>query len=349
MTSNRYCPATLAALLLPLAVLGCGRSAANAPAKHPGVCTSSSLPSWNDGPPRKAICDFVTRVTEAGGRDFVPVEDRIATFDNDGTLWPEQPIIQAEFVLARLRALAAEDPTLKQRQPFKAALEGDKRALAEAGEPALMQLFAVTSANMTDDRYEEEARRFFATARHPRLGVPYTALAYRPMVELLAFLRAHDFKTFVCSGGGADFMRLISQRMYGIPPEQVIGSRPKKQLRRQAGNTVLFRVPEVAAINDKDTKPVNIDAHIGKRPILAAGNVRSGGDIAMLEYSQGTSVEGRKRPSLQLLVNHDDGNREFAYAEKDNASLTAAREHGWQVVSIKSDWRVVFAPSAANF
>jgi phosphoglycolate phosphatase-like HAD superfamily hydrolase len=333
---------------LLLALAGCsGRSEAQQPA-DPGDSCASALPAWREGPVRRAICDFVARATDVNGRDHVPVEDRIATFDNDGTLWPEQPVIQGAFVLARLQTLAKQDPALAERQPFKAALAGDTKTLMAAGEPALIQLFATTSANMTDDQFVAEARRFFATARHPKLGVPYTALAYQPMVELLDYLRAHGFKTYLSSGGGADFMRVVSQRMYGIPPEQVIGSRPKKQLRRAGGAAVLFRIPEVAAINDKEAKPVNIDAQIGKRPVLAAGNVRSGGDIAMLEYSEGGPVLGRRRPSLQLLINHDDADREFAYGEKDDASLAAARARGWQVVSMKRDWRIVFRPPPGN-
>jgi hypothetical protein len=181
-------------------------------------------------------------------------------------------------------------------------------------------------------------RRFFATARHPKLGLPFTALAYRPMVELMAFLGQHGFKVFVSSGGGVDFMRVVSQQMYGVPPEQVIGTALEKEPRQQGQQTVLWRKPIIETINDQEGKPVNIDRHIGRRPLLAAGNVRSGGDIAMLSYSQ---LPGR--PSLQLLINHDDAAREFAYGESDGASLAAAARHGWQVVSMKHDWRVVFA------
>jgi hypothetical protein len=322
-----------------LAVCACSRgNAARQLLDASPDASPDPLPSWNEGRTKSASVDFVARVTTPGGRDFSPVERRIATFDNDGTLWPEVPIVQVAFVQGKLKAAVAKDPTLAQRQPFKAALAGDLGYLVEAGEPALVELLGVTSANMTDEQFGREARNFFAEARHPKFGVPYTDLAYRPMVELLEYLRAHGFETFISSGGGMDFMRLVSKLMYGIPPENVIGSRLKKEFRVDGERPVLWRTPDIAAINDKETKPVNIDAHIGKRPLMAAGNVRSGGDIAMLEYSQPPG-----RTSLQLLVNHDDAEREFAYGEKNQASLTAAREHGWHVVSIKRDWRTVFA------
>lgn len=315
-----------------------------------GAATQSQSPlaAWNDGPVKRAILDFVERTTTPGNNDFIPVEDRIATFDHDGTLWPEEPIVQAVFVNARVKAAAAANPGLKQRQPFKAILEGDLGYLRDAGEPALMELLAMTSANMTDGEYTAHVREFFATARHPKLGLPFRALAYRPMLELLDYLRARDFQIFISTGGGADFVRVISQELYGVPPERVIGSALKKELRRESGGVVLWRKPAVAVINDKETKPVNIDAHVGKRPVMAAGNVRSGGDIAMLEYSdRGDRPDTGSQPaaSLQLMINHDDAAREFAYGEKDGASLAAARAHGWHVVSIKRDWRAVFAPA----
>ena len=295
------------------------------------------LPSWNEGAAKQAVIDFVRRVTTPGSREFVPVPDRIATFDNDGTLWPEIPLIQGVFVLTRLKSMAARDPELASREPFKAALEGDRQYFAHDGERKAMQILSATSANLTQEQFDAEASQFFATARHPTLNAPFTALAYRPMVEVLELLRANGFQTYLCSGGGADFMRVVSQRMYGIPPEQVIGSSLAKAAVERDGELVLWRKPAVAIINDKGTKPVNIDLHIGKRPIFAAGNVRSGGDIAMLEYSQGSPGA-----SLQLMVNHDDGDREFSYREKDNESLRNAREHRWTIVSMKQDWKVIF-------
>jgi hypothetical protein len=190
---------------------------------------------------------------------------------------------------------------------------------------------------MTQEAFEAQARRFFATARHPTLNAPYTTLAYAPMVELLVHLRANGFQTWICSGGGIDFIRVVSQRMYSIPPEQVIGSSLEEKFTQMSGKWVLWREPEIGFVNDKGGKPVGIDLHIGRRPVFAAGNVRSGGDVAMLVYSQ-----GRDGPSFQLLVNHDDAGREFAYAEDDNASLKAAKRNGWTVASMKNDWKEIF-------
>jgi hypothetical protein len=296
------------------------------------------LPSWNQGTVKTAIIEFVSRTTAAGSPDYIPPTERIATFDNDGTLWPEQPLIQGMFVLERLKAMGKSDPSLRQKQPFQAALEGDLAYIKQAGEEAIMQLVAAVHANQTQEQFEAEARVFFAKSSHPTFKVPYTQLAYQPMVELLAYLRKNGFQTWICSGGGIDFLRVISEPMYGIPPQQVIGSSLKKEFLEKDGKSVLWREAELASFNDKGVKPLNIDLHIGKRPVFAAGNVRSGGDIAMLTYSQ-----GQVPLSLQLLLNHDDAEREFAYSEPDDASLTAAQEKGWQVVSLKKDWQRVFA------
>ncbi|GAB4382750.1 MAG: HAD family hydrolase [Elainellaceae cyanobacterium] len=294
------------------------------------------LPSWNDGRVKQSITEFVARVTTANSPDFVPVEDRIATFDNDGTLWAEQPVIQGMFVLARLKEMAAADPSLNQEQPFQAALAGDVAYFKQAGEEAIMELLAATHANTTQEQFEQEVRSFFETGVHPTLNVPYTQVTYKPMVELLEYLRANQFQTWICSGGGIDFIRVISQQFYGIPLQQVIGSSIKTEFIEQDDQYVLWRLPELGRNNDKTGKPVGIDLHIGKRPIFAAGNERSGGDIAMLTYSQ------QQQPSFQLLINHDDGDREFAYEEPDNASLNAAQANSLKVVSIKNDWKQVF-------
>ncbi|MFO7596896.1 MAG: HAD family hydrolase [Desulfocurvibacter africanus] len=303
-----------------------------------GALAGDPLPSWNDGPTKQAVLNFITAATTEGGPGFVPQEERIAVFDNDGTLWPEQPLAQVQFALARVRDMAERDPSLKERQPFKAALAGDLAYFAhDTGHAKAMELLAATHANMTQEAFEAEVRRFFATARHPTLNAPYTTLAYAPMVELLVHLRAHGFQTWICSGGGIDFIRAVSQRMYGIPPEQVIGSSLEEKFTEKSGKWVLWREPKIGFVNDKGDKPVGIDLHIGRRPVFAAGNVRSGGDVAMLVYSQ-----GRNGPSFQLLVNHDDAAREFAYAEKDNASLKAAKRNGWTVASIKNDWKEIF-------
>lgn len=296
------------------------------------------LPSWNQGVVKQSIIDFVTRVTTKGSPDFVSVEDRIATFDNDGTLWAEQPTyIQVLFVLARLEDAAADDPTLRKKQPFKAALERDMTYLSQISEAEVMELLTATHSNTTQEQFEAEVRSFYETATHPTLKVPVTKVGYKPMRELLDYLRANGFQTWICSGGGIDFMRMITKQIYDIPPQQVIGSSGKKEFIDKDRTQVVWRLPAVARVNDKAGKPIGIDLHIGKRPVFAAGNVKSGGDIAMLTYSQ------QRSPSFQLLINHDDAKREFAYQEKNNASLNAANANGWTVVSIKNDWKTVFA------
>lgn len=294
------------------------------------------LPSWNDGPVKQAIVGFVTRVTTEGGPDFLPVEERIAVFDNDGTLWQEQPAVQGAFLVARVRALVEKDPSLRQRQPYKAVLEGDLASLA-ADESKLMELVAATHANMTQEQFQSEVRQFLRTARHPKFGVPYTQLAYQPMLELLQYLRENGFQTWISSGGGIDFMRVFSEELYGIPPQQVIGSSLQEKYEQRGGRGVLWREPRVDHVNDKEGKPVGNELHIGRPPVFVAGNVRSGGDIAMLSASK-----ERRGPSFQLLIHHDDAAREFAYEEKDGASLRAAKEGGWTVVSMRDDWRTVF-------
>ena len=304
------------------------------------AAAADPLPSWNDGRAKRAIVAFVERTTRAGSPDFVPPDDRVAVFDQDGTLWAEQPVVQGAFLLWKLQRLAERDPALRQRQPFKAALEGDLGYFRDDPEPKVMPLVAATHAGMTDEEFARDVSTFLETARHPKLGVPYTQLTYQPMRELLDYLRASGFETWICSGGGVDFIRVFAERAYGVPPQHVIGSSLKEELARRDGRAVLVRKGEVRTVNDKAEKPVNIHLHVGKRPIFAAGNVRSGGDVAMLEYSK-----GRRGPSLQLVVNHDDGAREFAYAEKDGATLAAAEANGFTVVSMKSDWATVFAPA----
>lgn len=239
-------------------------------------------------------------------------------------------------MLARLKEMAAADSSLEQQQPFKAALEGDVEYFKQAGEEAVMEMLVTTHTNMTQEQFEQEVQAFFETGVHPTLNLPYTQVVYKPMLELLEYLRANEFQTWICSGGGIDFMRVVSQQLYGIPPQQVIGSSSKEEFIEKDGKFVLWRLPEIARINDQAGKPVGINLHIGKRPVFAVGNERSGGDIAMLTYSQ-------QRPSFQLLINHDDGDREFVYQELDNASLNSAAANSWYVVSIKNDWQTVFS------
>ncbi|NJK37345.1 MAG: haloacid dehalogenase-like hydrolase [Oscillatoriales cyanobacterium RM2_1_1] len=296
------------------------------------------LPSWNDGPTKSAILEFVDRITQESSPDFVPVEDRIATFDNDGTLWAEQPLIQGAFVLNQLQQKAVDDPTLLQQPLIKALSAGDTAYLEQVEMSDVDQLLALLNQGVTDEAFQQDVENFFRTATHPTLKVLYSELTFKPMVELMAYLRANGFQTWICSGGGIDFIRVISEQFYGVPQQQVIGSSLKKQFVEESDQMILKRTGELNSFNDKAVKPVNINLHIGKRPVFAAGNVKSGGDIAMLTYSQ-----ERSGPSFQLIVNHDDTEREFAYGEPDNASLDAAKTKNWQVANIKRDWKTVFA------
>ncbi len=301
------------------------------------------LPSWNDGETKRAIIDFVTRVTNSGGPDFVPVAERVATFDNDGTLWVEKPMpVEVYFALSRVRELASQDPSIKEKQPFKAALENDTWYFHETGPKAVLSLIVEVYSGMTQEQFRSETRQFIEKWRNPKLDSPISGIAYQPMIELLAYLRRNGFQTWLCSGGSIDFMRSFSQQLYDISPEQVIGSELKRESRRQADRLVVWRLPDIGAINDKDGKPIGIDRQIGLRPVFVAGNVGNYGDIAMMEYSK-----GRVGPSFQLLVNHDDASREFAYGEKNNKSLNAAKKFGFTVASIKNDWITVFAGQAA--
>jgi haloacid dehalogenase-like hydrolase len=300
------------------------------------------LPSWNDGPARSAITDFVARVTTQGSPDFVPVEQRIATFDNDGTLWCEQPMyVQLAFVLDRVKELAPLHPDWKTRQPFQAVLEGDMRALAASGEKGLMELMAATHAGMTTDEFAKIVSAWLATARDPRFKRPYTELIYQPMLELLGYMRANGFKTFIVSGGGIEFMRPWSEPIYGIPPEQVVGSSIKTRYEMRDGRPILFRLPELDFIDDKTGKPIGINQHIGRRPVAAFGN--SDGDLEMLQW---TTMSGGVR--LGLIVHHTDAEREYAYDRhshfgKLDQALDAAALNKWTVTDMRKDWKRVFA------
>jgi len=307
------------------------------------VTAGDVLASWNEGPARTRIVEFVQSSTDAASPGYVAPEERIAVFDNDGTLWSEQPAyFQLLFALDRVRALAPEHPEWKTTQPFKAALEGDMAALAAGGEHALLELVMATHAGNTTDEFRAIVRQWLATARHPTLGRPYTGLVFQPMLELLGYLRANDFKTFIVSGGGIEFLRAFAEDVYGIPPEQVVGSSIRTKYEVRDGQPVLVRLPEIDFIDDKAGKPVGINRHIGRRPILAFGN--SDGDFEMLEWT--TAGSG---PRLGLLLHHDDGDREFAYDRKSAAGrldrgLDEAGRRGWVLVSVKDDWRVVHPP-----
>jgi phosphoserine phosphatase len=302
---------------------------------------ADSLPSWNDGASKRAIVDFVGKVTRQDGPDFVAPADRIAVFDNDGTLWSEHPMyVQLAFALDRVKAMAPLHPEWKDRQPFKAVLEDDMKTLAEAGEHGLVDLLMVTHAGMTTDEFASIVTDWLATARHPRFQRPYTDLVYQPMLELLADLRANGFKTFIVSGGGIEFMRPWVQRVYGVPPEQVVGSSIKTRFEMRDGRPVLFRLPEVNFIDDKDGKPVGINEFIGRRPIAAFGN--SDGDLEMLQW---TTMGGGAR--FGMIVHHTDAEREYAYDRNTrfgrlDKALDAAALNNWTVVDMKSDWKRVF-------
>jgi phosphoserine phosphatase len=302
------------------------------------------LPSWHDGPAKARINAFVQAVTEPGGKDFVPVAERIAVFDNDGTLWAEQPVyFQALFIADRVKALAPKHPAWKTQEPYASLLKGDLKAVAAGGEKALLQLMMATHAGMSSDEFSRIVGDWIATARHPKTGRLLTEMTYAPMRELLDHLRASGFKTYIVSGGGIEFMRPWAERVYGIPPEQVIGSSIKTRFEWRDGQPVLVRLAEVNFIDDKAGKPVGIQQHIGRRPIAAFGN--SDGDFEMLAWATG-GVGAR----LGVIVHHDDAEREYAYDRKSHIGkldrgLNEAGARGWTVVSMKADWKLVFAPA----
>jgi phosphoglycolate phosphatase-like HAD superfamily hydrolase len=300
------------------------------------------LPSWNDGAARQAIIAFVDRVTRDGGPDYVAPAERIAVFDNDGTLWAEQPIyFQMAFALDRVKALAPQHPEWKDLQPFKAVLENDTKALAASGEKGILQIMAVSHAGMTTDEFTKVVADWFATARHPRFQRPYNELVYKPMLELLGYLRANGFKTFIVSGGGVEFMRVFADQAYGIPPEQVVGSSGFVKFRMGPdGRPVLMKEARVEFVDDGPGKPVGINRFIGRRPIFAFGN--SDGDHQMLQW---TAAGNGAR--FMGLVHHTDAEREWAYDRQSHVGrLDKALDEakGWTVVDMKQDWRAIFPP-----
>lgn len=299
------------------------------------------LPSWNDGPARQAIIAFVRKVTTTGGPDYVRPEERIAVFDNDGTLWTEQPAYtQLLFALDRVKTLAPRHPEWRKRQPFKAALAGDMKALAASGDRGLTELMATTHAGETPEAFQSIVSDWLAKAESPKFRRRYDQLVYQPMLELLVYLRANGFKTYIVSGGGVEFMRAFTERAYGVPPEQVIGSTVATKFSNAGGRPVLEREAKIDFINDKAGKPVAINRHIGRRPLAAFGN--SDGDFEMLEWT--TAGSG---PRFGLIVHHDDAAREAAY-DRDSPfgrlarALDEAPKRGWSVVSVKNDWKMVF-------
>ncbi|MCB1506064.1 MAG: haloacid dehalogenase-like hydrolase [Hyphomicrobiaceae bacterium] len=319
------------ALALAVCLLACG-----------GVARAAdSLPSWNDSGPKKSIIAFVEKVTTTGSPDFVPPAERIATFDNDGCLWSEKPFyFQLAFALDRVKALAPQHPEWKDKEPFASLLKGDLKGALAGGEHAVAEIVMASHAGMTTDEFQSVATEWITTAKHPETKRLYKGMVFQPMLELLAYLRANGFKTFIVSGGGIEFMRPWTEATYGIPPEQVVGSSIKTKFELRDGKPVLVRLPEINFIDDKAGKPVGIQMHIGRRPIAAFGN--SDGDLQMLQWT--TSGPGAR---FGLIVHHTDGAREWAY-DRDSSvgrldkALVEAQANGWTVVDMKADWKVIY-------
>jgi phosphoglycolate phosphatase-like HAD superfamily hydrolase len=302
---------------------------------------TDSLPSWTDGPSKQQIVRFVQAVTDAAGPQHVPPAARIAVFDNDGTLWSEQPMyFQGFFAFDRVKALAPKHPEWKTKQPFKGILENDMKAVAAAGEKGLVEVVGATHSGLTTDEFAQTVRDWVTRARHPRFQRPYTELVYQPMLELLAYLRANGFKTYIVSGGGIDFMRVFSEDVYGIPPEQVVGSVAETRLEIRDGKPVLVKLPKINLVDDKAGKPVGIHRFIGRRPILAFGN--SDGDHQMLQWT--AAGDGAR---FVGLVHHTDGEREWAYDRQSSIgrldkALDEATQKGWTVVDMKQEWKAIY-------
>src|SRR5450432_1878123 len=292
------------------------------------------LPSWND-PLKKDIMDYVEKVSKEGSPDFVPVKDRIATFDNDGTLWAEMPLVQELFAYYRVRKMVTANPALAKKQPFLAVVTKDKAYFEKGGEKALVQLVAATHTGMTEDQFEADAKDFFASAVYPGRNVPLSKIVYQPQLELLAYLRANGFMTYIVTGGTIELVRAISDTLYGVPKNQVVGTTFKYAF--VDSNRSILREPAIDLLCDKAGKPVGIQVHIGQRPIFSAGNERSSGDIEMCKFCQGNHY-----PSFQMIVNHNDSLREYYYQEKDSASLKAAVQNKWHIMNMKEDWKTVF-------
>jgi len=332
----------LVAVGLLAAAAGCsGPGGAPPPAEDASTAAAEAavadpLPSWNEGAAKQAILDFVERVTDRGGADYIAPEDRVATFDNDGTLWAEKPTyFQVAFLAERLRALAVDHPEWQDTQPYQAVLEQDAEYLSTIGMDEVLELVAATHAGISQVEFEAGARAFLDTARHPRFEARFTEMVYQPMLELLDYLRANGFKPFIVSGGGIDFIRQFSEAVYGIPREDVIGSSLKYEFRETDSGGDIYRLPELGSFDDKEAKPANIQLHIGRRPILAFGN--SDGDIQMLQYA--TDGSGAR---LGLLLHHDDAEREYDYDHGTERALDMASQRGWTVVSVRDDFRRVF-------
>jgi len=299
------------------------------------------LASWNDTASKNSLIAFVERVTKTGSPDFVPAPERIAAFDNDGTLWAEQPMyFQFLFAIDRAKALAPQHPEWQTNEPFASVIKGDMKGLAAAGVKGMLELTEATHSGLTTEEFDQAVKDWLATAKHPKSGRRYTEMVYQPMLEVLTYLRANGFKTFIVSGGGVDFIRAFAEKTYGIPPEQVIGSSGKLKFEMRDGKAGIMKLTEVDFIDDKDGKPIGIQSHIGRRPIAAFGN--SDGDLQMLQWS--TAGAGAR---FALLVHHDDAEREWAYDRtsqigKLDKAWDEATAKGWTVVSMKVDWKTIF-------
>jgi len=332
----------LACVAVAILLIACGSPAEEAQGFVPASSSDDdSLPSWNEGPAKRAIVGFVKRVAEPGSPDYVPESERIAVFDNDGTLWSEQPLyFQGMFAFDQIRRMAADHPEWQEEGPFKAVLSNDPAQLAALGEQDFLQIIEVTHSGMTVREFRQIVNNWVSTARHPRFDVPYTEVVFQPMLELLDHLREKGFQTFIVSGGGVEFMRVFSDDVYGIPADQVVGSSSETEFEIRDGKSVIVRQPGVHFLNDKAGKPVGINRFIGKRPILAFGN--SDGDLQMLQYTAGGDGA-----TFMGLVRHDDADREWAYDRESHIgrldkALDEAEEDGWTVVSMKSDWNRIF-------
>ncbi len=312
-----------------------------APTLEEETAITDPLPSWNEGETKNSIISFVNEVTDPGSAHFIEVADRIATFDNDGNLWSEQPAyFQLFFAIDRVKLLADQHPEWKTQQPFKAVLEDDLKTLASFGVHGIIELVMATHANITTDEFESVVKQWLATALHPRFKRPYTQLVYQPMLELLEYLRSKDFKTFIVSGGGIEFMRPWVEEVYGIPRDQVVGSSIKTEFTYQDGNPVIMRLPELDFIDDKAGKPVGIHRFIGRKPVFASGN--SDGDLQMLQWT--ASGDGLR---FMLYLHHTDGEREWAYDRESHIGrldkgLDEANEKGWTVIDMKEDWKLIY-------
>ncbi|WP_104734661.1 HAD family hydrolase [Hanstruepera ponticola] len=333
----------LGILTISLITFGCKNenSVVNEVIVEETITESDPLPSWNEGATKEAIVDYVEDVTNSNSQNFIPIGDRIATFDNDGNLWSEQPAyFQLFFAIDRIKAMASDHPEWKEQQPYKAILENDMKSLMDIGMKGIVEIIMATHAGVTVAEFDSAVKDWVKTAKHPSKNVGYNELVYQPMLELLEYLRANNFKTYIVSGGGVDFMRAFVTEVYGIPTEQIIGSRVKTEYDYNNGNPIIKRLPELDFIDDKEGKPLNIQKIIGKKPVFASGN--SDGDLQMLQWTDSNSYK-----SFQLYLHHTDADREWAYDRdshigKLDKGLDEATEKGWTIIDMKNDWKVIY-------